>query len=321
MNSLNYQLLLLTMRNKVREGESVERRGAPYGEARRLRYFAYICSESLKFPSVDMDFLIERLMTSVKRINLKLDEYIRNTGVMRSRAVIRNYLRFADWLDLLRIEQRLVVPNGFTVFFASLGEPEDFFLSDKEKVGFLLHLSKINEFLKLLCSLKMKNAIKEYVRPDLSEHFVESFFEWFVDLSLLTPIRSRFGRFDLSNVGYHVTESCKYRVERDKVLEVYVRELLGFPLERSLSISDDLIWALFEKSLNRLGRYTRSQVDSNLYSALSLILDLQLKLIFDQHILATTRQLTQKLKDISWQHNAVFSWDYLADAGYIKIKR
>jgi hypothetical protein len=124
----------------------------------------------------------------------------------------------------------------------------------------------------------------------------------------------------LSNVGYHVTESCKNHLERDRVLEVYVTELLGFPLEY-LSVSDDVLWTLFEKSLSRLGRYTQSQVDSSLYSALPLLLDLQIRLIFDQHVFTTIKQLTQKLKDISWQHDAVFSWDYLADAGYIKIKK
>ena len=278
-----------------------------------------ICSELLQSPSVDMDFLIDRVIKSVKKINPKLDEYTRKTGIMRSPAVARNYLRFAGWLNFLRIENRLVVPNSYTVFFANLKGREDFFLTNREKAAFFLHLIKLEELFRLLASLKIKNAIKEYIRDDLSEHFVESFFEWFVDFGILKPTSPRFGLFDLSNLGYHVRESCKNEPQPLKVSGIYITRLLGTRVEYDLSISDDNIWALFEESLQKLAQYTRSEVDFNLYSAFPLILDLQIRLIFDYYKLVSIHQLVQRLKDISPQYNTVFSWDALAKAGYIKI--
>lgn len=295
--------------------------GAPYGEARRLRYFVQICSELLQFPSVDMDFLIDRLIESVEKINPKLDEYVRKTGIMQSRAVTRNYLRFAGWLNFLRIEGRLIVPNSYTVFFANLNGREDFFLTKREKVAFFLHLIELEELLRLLVSLKMKNAIKDYIRDDLSEHFVESFFEWFVDLGILRPTSRRFGLFNLSNLGYHVHESCKDKLQPLRVSGMYVTNLLSTPVEYNLNIPDDDVWASFEESLQKLAKYTRSEVDFNLYSALPLVLDLQVRLIFDHHSLVPTAKLIQTLKNISASYNMIFSWDPLAKAGYVKIQK
>lgn len=296
-------------------------RRTPYGEARRLRYFTLICNELLQSPSVDMDFFIDRLMTSVERINPKLNEYTRKTGIMQSRAVARNYLKFADWLNFLRIERRLVVPNSYTVFLANLKEREDFFLTKREQVAFFLRLIELPDIIRLAGSLKVNNAIKDYIRSlNLSEHLVESFFEWFVDLGILRPTSYRFGRFFRTNLGYHVSESSKKEPQR-KVSETYISNLLGTNVESSYNMSDEDIWASFKESLDKLERYTRSEVDSNLYSALPLVLDLQIRLIMDHFSLVSTAELIKKLKVISERHSTIFSWDPLANAGYVKIRR
>lgn len=272
----------------------MEKRGSPYGEARRLRYFVFICEKLLKSPSVDFDFFIERLLASVERLNPRLDQYVRNTGIMKSRAVIRNYLRFADWLDLIRIEQRLVGPNGYTVFFANLEKREDFFLTEREKVAFFLHLSRFDSVVELLCSLRVKNAINEYVRRDLTEHFVETYFEWFVDLGLLSARARRFGSFDLTHLGYRVHGSCGNEMRNNIIIETYLTELLRSPIKSTSDVSKSLIWDVFVASLTKLGRYTRSQVDPSLYSALPSILELQTRLIVDHHVFMTLWELTQK---------------------------
>lgn len=268
-----------------------------------------------------MDFLIERIIVSARRINSRLRDHVRSTGIMQSKAVTRNYLRFADWLNFLQIEQRLVVPSGFTVFFAQIEKPEDFALTDKEKMAFLLHLSKIGTLVDLLCSLKMKNTMREYTREDLSEHFVETYFEWFADLGILVPTSQRFGAFELSNRGYHVAESCRSQPRPRGFLEEYARRLLDSPLRNSAELQDGEVWRLFEEAVGKLAPYAVSEVDPDLYSALPLVLDLQLNLIFERHILVDLEKLTQKLKDISWQYNAVFDWDPLANVGYVKMKR
>lgn len=295
--------------------------GTPYGEARRLTYFVLMCKELLRSPSVDMDFFIDKLLTSANRIKPQLDKYVRTTGVMRTRAVARNYLRFAGWLNILRLENSLVIPNSHTVFFANLGECDDFSLTPRQKVGFFLNLIKLDEVFHLLASLKMRNAVKDFIRRDLSEHFVESFFEWFVDLGILRPTSPSFGTFTLSNLGYYVSQSCKKGLESLKISGTFISHLLDVNIEYGLNIPDDVIWSSLGGSLRKLARYTHSEVDSNLYSALPLILDLQVRLIFDLNRLVPISQLIQRLKDISPHYNMIFRWDPLAKAGYIKMER
>jgi hypothetical protein len=136
-------------------GKLLKKRGAPYGEARRLRYLVTICDEALRYDAVDIDLFIDRLVTSVQKINPKLTGYIRTTGIMQTKAVTRNYLRFADWLNLLDIENRLVSRNSYTVFFACLQGREDFYLTDEEKIGFFLKLIELNDLVRLIKLLRI----------------------------------------------------------------------------------------------------------------------------------------------------------------------
>lgn len=297
-------------------------RGAPYGEARRLRYFVLISSELLESPSIDIDLFIDRLLKAVGIINPKLSQYVRETGIIQSRAVARNYLRFADWLNLLRIENRIVVPSSYTVFLANLNGCKDFSLTNKEKIAFFLKLTELEEFVRLIGLLRIKNSIKDFIELlGLSEHFVESYFEWLVDFGILRPTRRKFGLFTLSNLGYQISEACRNKHQKLEISGTYVESLLETKLDYELRISEDDFWNTFMRSLNKLGQHTRSEVDSQLYSAYPLILDLQIQLIFDYQLLVSTSLLIKELKDISPNHNTIFSWDSLAGAGYIKLSR
>ena len=297
--------------------------GAPYGEARRLRYFVVICRELLGLPSVDIDLFIDRLLRATGNINLDLSRYLRETGILQSRAVARNYLRFADWLGFLRIENRIVVPNSYTVFFAKVNGRNDFFLSEKEKVAFFLKLTELEKFVQLIGSLRIKNSIQDFVKLlNVSEHFIESYFEWLVDLAILKPTQRKFGVFDLSNLGYQVLEASRNaRQKQNNTCSTYIENLLGIRLESETRLSEDDVWNLLEMTLSKLGQYTRSEVDSELYSAYPLVLDMQIRLIFDHHLMISIPHLIDKLKDISPSHNAIFSWDSLAVAGYVKFHR
>lgn len=298
----------------------MKRSSSPYGEARRLRYFVLICKKLLQSPSVDINFFIDRLLKSLKMTNPELSEYVRNTGIIQSRAVARNYLSFANWLDFLKIDGRLVVPNSHTVFLANLEGNVKFVLSKKEKVAFFLNLVKLDDLVDLLSRMKIKNSIRDYVLLlNLSEHFIESYFEWFVDLGLLKPTRSRFGQFKLSNLGYHVGQSCRNK-QTLEISGTYITQLLDTPIGYNLTISDQDIWDSFEKSLKRLAQHTQSEIDSNLYSVFPLLLDLQIELIFDYHLLIPIKTLIRELQNISTSFDAIFSWDALTNAGYIKIR-
>lgn len=293
--------------------------GSPLGEARRLRYFVLISSKLLESQSVDMDLFIEKLVKAAEIINPDLKNYIRDTGVLQSNAVARNYLRFADWLGFLRIENRIVTPTGYTVFLANLDGKKGFFLTEKEKIVFFLRLIDLKDFQNLICHLKVENSIKEYVdRLDLSEHFIESYFEWLVDFGILKPTKRRFGSFSLANLGYQVREALK---QKDQIQTKYAGLILGTNLSNTLQISDDDVWRLMNQAVNKLGLYTRSEVDNSLYSAYPLVLETRIQLILEYHIVLPMSELLKKLKGIAANHNALFSWDNMADSGYLKIMR
>jgi len=299
----------------------LKRNGAPYGEARRLRYFTKICEDLLESPSVDMHFLISKVLESVEKLNPKLKDYIRKTGIMRTRAVTRNYLRFADWLKFVQIDKRLVVPNRYTVFFANLEQRNDFFLTKEEKIGFFSHLINQKEFLNMIASLKLKNSMKNYIRDDLSEHFVESFFEWLVDLDILKPTSHSFGRFNLNlSLGYPVRESCKKTPERLEIVRTYATKLLRTPISNDLDLTNADVWNSFQESLKKLAQNVRSEIDPMLFSAFPIILDLQLQLILKFFVLVPIKRLVKTLKDVTPSYDVIFHWDELANAGYIKIR-
>jgi hypothetical protein len=297
----------------------MKKNGVPYGEARRLAYFVVICKNLLSSGPVNVDFLIDRLLLYAKKLNPKLKEHVRKTGIMQSRAVARNYLSFCNRLRFLELEGRLAVPNGYTVFVGNLGECENFSLTPKEKIGLFLRLVDFNEFVKLLSSLKEKNWVKDHVKPDLSEHFVETFFEWFVDLGIVKPSSQRFGVFFLTSLGDHVKEACKQYKDKFEISRIFASYVLDAPIKRDLDISDIDFWKQFTPSFKRLSQYTRSEIDPNLYSALPAILDLQVNLILNFKQLSSIERLIEKLKNISMGYDAIFSWDPLVGAGYIKL--
>lgn len=295
-------------------------RGAPLGEARRLRYFVLISSKLLESPSVDMDLFIERLVKATNTINPDLKGYIRNTGILRSNAVARNYLRFADWLDFIRIENRIVIPNSYTVFLANLDKWEHFDLTAKEKIVFFMKLIGLQDFKDLLRSLRVDNiSIKECITlSKLSEHFVESYFEWLIDLGLLKPTRRRFGLFYMSSMGYQIHKA--FESEED-ISKKYIELLIGKNLSNYLQVSDKQIWDLLGEAVSKLGRYVRSEVDPTLYSAYPLILEMQIRLIFEHQTMISVSDLIKELKEIAPNYDSLFSWDNMANVGYLKLAR
>jgi hypothetical protein len=300
----------------------VQEKGKPYGEARRLRYFVIMGCELLKTSSVDVDLFIDKLLVTTERLNPELDKYIRCTGIVKSRRVAMNYLEFADWLGLLRIDGRIVIPNSYTVFLANLDGRWDFFLSEKEKLAFFLQLIEEKGFKRLinfLRSNRINNSIKEAVAVlGESEHYVESYFEWLVDLGLFKPTKPRFGEFCLSNIGYKL---CEANEDGQDICKKYAELLLNTQISEYLAVSDDDLWKTFLISVDKLGFYARSELDPCLYSAYPLILDLQIQLVFENHCLLSSVDIVKKLNSMSSYYNAVFNWDNLSKSGYLKLQR
>jgi hypothetical protein len=58
-----------------------------------------------------------------------------------------------------------------------------------------------------------------------------------------------------------------------------------------------------------------------LYSAYPLVLELQILLILEYRTITSIPELIKKLKDIASYYNALFSWDNIANSGYLKMPR
>lgn len=297
----------------------MHRTGIPYGEARRLRYFTLVCEQLLVSRSVDIGFLTARILPVAKRINPELERHARKTGVMRTRAVARNYIDFCDWLGFLQFDGRLVTPNGLTVFVANIDSRKDFSLSKREKIGLFLRIIEKQEIKQLLSSLRLKNRVKDYTSL-FSEHFVESFFEWFVDLEVLRPSSRAFGYFILTPGGYQSRESfvtSKSELETSRAFSSFV---LGRDISVGLSISDSRVREVILSSLQRLSSHIRSELDSSLYSALPILLDAQLEVAVKYHQLAPLRALIERLEHLSRSENMIFKWDPFTKRGYLKVQ-
>ena len=293
--------------------------GAPLGEARRLRYFVVLSKTLMRFPSIDMDLFIERLIKSVSEINPDLNNYTRHTGILQSNAVARNYIRFADWLGFIKIENKIVTPSSYTILLANLGEYKDFNLTQKEKIAFFLRLIDLPDVKKLLGILRIRNSIKSSIDAlGLSEHFIESYYEWFVDLGLLRPTKAKFGMFELTNLGYQIHEAVTGSKD---VTTRYVEQIIEKPVHCLEDLSDSQIWDTLEKSLHSIGKQVHSDIDPRLYAAFPLILDVQVRIIIDYQMVISIADLIKKLKDISPKYNASFSWDNVTDLGYLKLMR
>ena len=297
-----------------------EEKGKPRGEARRLRYFTLISTELLKSPSIDMDLFISKIASATEVINPELKKYIRQTGIIRSKAVARNYLSFAEWLDFLKVEGRIIVPNSYTVFLSNLSNKNDFSLNLSEKLAFFMKFIEMDDFRLLLKNLTGQNSVyvKDLIQSvNRSEHFIESYFEWLVDLAILKPTRSKFGWFYVTTLGNSVSRDALFT---DKVFATYA-ENLGVKISPKEEPSDYMIWRILQESLEKLKQHIRSEVDPTLFSAYPLVLDIQIKLIIEQGIILSKDEIIKRLKATTPNHNAVFTWDNLANAGYLMISR
>jgi len=307
-----YEIMLRTRTEKTSSS-------MPYGEARRLRYFVLICQELLASRSVNIDFLIDRILLQAKKVNSKLEKYKRKTGIMRTKPVARNYVRFSRWLNFLQLDGRLVSPNSYTVFVGNMDSWDDFSLSKKEKIGFFLMIIKKREIIDFITSLKVKSRVKDYT-VNLSEHFVESFLEWLVDLGILEPSSKSFGYFSLTSTGYKLKETLTKNRSIFEASRIFSSCILNSDVSIGLSISDSEFLRVFFASLKYLAEYTRSELDSSLYSALPILLHSQLNIIVEFNQLPSLHTLIEKLKDISKTRDLIFNWDHLTNRGYIKTK-
>jgi len=291
----------------------------PYGEARRVRYFSFIAESIYTKNAMDQDFLIDLCLKKVTNLNNYLKQHNRTTGIMQTRAVMRNYISYCKWLNLIKQESNIIIPNGNTVYFGSIARNETFSLSNQEKMSFFSFFLKNAVFFEFLKELKLRSTPKDYISGDINEHRAETFLEWCVDLGILHSSSRKFGRFTLYSKYVNLPHKI-VNLSIDEVLQYYFSNVLNKKILISEDITDDILWREAMISLHKTANLTRSELDNRLFSALPMIFDLQLQLVFKLNRLVPLKLLNNRLESIASSHQSIFKWNYLTDGGYIQLE-
>lgn len=289
-----------------------------YGEARRLRYFIKICEFLLNYDHIREKDFRWLLLNYLSEINLKINEHVRSTGILRTEPVARNYLSYCKWLNLINKEEGSIRPNSYTIYFAHLSNKNEFSLTKKEKISLFNILIAKNEFFELISLLQPLNTPKEFIPILKSEHLVETFLDWCVDLSILFSTTKKFGKFRFNHRFSKIMHNIKLK-SKDEMIQDYCSSLLGKNILINRHIEPNLFWNKILISLNKTKEHTRSELDVNLYSAFPMILDLQSELILNYQTHIPFEQLIDMIKVTSVKYNAFFVWNYMKRGGQLKL--
>ena len=291
---------------------------APYGEARRLAYFRLICQQAERVLPSDISVLAEQVLSESKKVSSALRKYKRTTGKMESMNVCYNYLRFCSWLELLKIEGPLVSKNSYTVFLSTLEPGDGFNLSRIEKLAYFVHLwSHVPD---LASSLRILSTSRptpsgRLVRSNVSEHYAETYVEWFVDLELATPTRQQFGGFFLSRIGSAVNPTDSF----ESACCAFASSILSHDVELSREVSLDYVWQELVSLSETLFPHIRNPVDQNLVAVLPVLLHLQVRLMLLKHNFIPFDGIVSLAKKATETHSATFTWDSAYKSGFLRF--
>ena len=294
--------------------------GAPYGEARRLAYFRLICQQVEIFQPCDISFLVENIFSEARKMADALRSYKRTTGRMGTKNVCVNYLRFAGWLDFLKIEGALVSGNAYTVFLSTLRNSRAFDLSEKEKLAYFIHLwPRVPELRRILQLLSRSKPLASgrFRSTSISEHSAETSLEWFVDLGLVNPTKRNFGAYVLTPMGDHVNKEGN---TVEKACCVYAGDVLGKEIDVNKTVPPKYLWRNMLDLLEPLSLRIRSPVDPKLVSVLPVLLHLQIRVLIEKGILLTPNRLVDLARKATDRRIATFTWDPAYRAGYLKFR-
>jgi len=291
---------------------------ALYGEARRLRYFFLICSELLKKSPISEQNFHLLLGESFRNINYKLEYHVRSTGILQTSPVAKNYLSYCKWLDLFIKEGKIIMTNGNTIFFANICDDSSFKLSDLEKISMFILIAKNELFIELLSSLKPSSSPKDFVPKIGDEHLVETLLEWCVDFDILLSASKKFGTYKVNYKFSNLIKNIdKYNL--NEIIRLYCSYVLNVNILLNRKLDETLVWNQIILSLNKTKKYTRSEIDNNLYSALPFLLDLQAHLILKYQTFYSFDSLINIVQKIALSFNSFFTWNYMKHGGQIKI--
>jgi len=273
----------------------------------------------MKKEAIQHQLLIDLILKYVEDLNLQLETYSRKTGVMRTKGVARNYIRYSEWLKILKKDGNFIHINDHTIYLSSICCNKNFNLTNKEKMSLFRIIIEKEQFKNMLGKLMPVCSPKNFITQTLTEHLVETFLEWCFDLGILKSTSKKFGKFILNQPYVELIELAKNNGSNDELLKKYFSITLNKNILYFNNMAENLIWNQALMSLNRTAEFTATGIDPNLYSALPMILDLQIELVLKYNRYAPLFSLISTIEKISKKQGALFSWDYLKNGGYIQL--
>jgi hypothetical protein len=294
---------------------------SPYGEARRLGYFRVLMEEAIRRGPIDMDTFLLRVVERTRQMHSDLQRYIRSTGKMETIPVARNYSRFADFLELIKIESGQISATGPAIFFAHLDSSSNrFLLSKDERLAYFFYLWEKSPGLKEITSSfnpAGTTSVKTLRSKLPDEHLTETYSEWLVDLGLAKPTGKTRGTFYLLDEGHKIGRT------KDQALaaSIFASSVLSEKVEAGLSLPSDLIWGQVVMGSDALSPEIRRGFDKSIIPAMPVLLQMQLEIVKRYHKFFTVERLLDFCRKSAKEHGATFKWDPIYRSGYIRFKR
>lgn len=277
-----------------------------------------ICHCLIQRNPIESAIFRENVRDYVIELNKSLNQHQRSTGILRTLPVTKNYLSYSNWLNMYIKDDNLIRPNSITIYFANICDTTRFNLTEAEKISYFIHMSKKEQFKELFSLLKPSCSPKDFIPMIGDEHIIETILEWLVDLNVLRSSSKKFGKYLLNYKFSNIVQLIK-TIENDDLINLFCSSLLGKNILVNRSLSDQLLWEQILTSLNKTQKYTRSEIDRNLYSALPCILDFQVQLILKYQTYLSLEAIINKLKKMALNFNSFFTWNYMKQGGQLKL--
>lgn len=302
-------------------------KGTPYGEARRLRYISLIAKLTSETGSIDADLLAERIKMISDGMRQQLDAHIRRTGRIGTVNVAHNYIEFGRWLGIIDKVGHLVSPNGYTLLISEIYNGDNFGLSEKEKIAFIEILLKKEQVADLLSRLKFENEARDFSEfegehADKKEHFVQTFFDWYVDLDILRPKTSSSRKFLLTEIGEALINGIGTKESNANIVASYCSGLLKKPVSTDIEAAKYVIDSSFKNSFEVMKTKARSELGNHVYTALPIFLYLQLYLITEHLLSLKLEDIADVVKNCALSKNGVVRlvWNNITSKGHMVVK-
>ena len=131
----------------------------------------------------------------------------------------------------------------------------------------------------------------------------------------INGLQSMASNLEIKPNWFHNNDTPHYDIPKGRRADIWRNTVVVSPKDILKIIRGEIT------SIEGVSRiYTKSEIDPNLFSALPIMLDLQLELILKYNCLISFKKMITALRKVLSKYDIVLSWDDLSDAGFIKYK-